>query len=139
MGKRHPIWQYFIAGTKQNGSHLQAHCIGCVEAQRPEGLAIDLTNDDPEKLKLSSESWVIEGVNKALVYNTDYTTRACVTCEVISEDEANPVLSYTLATPVTFLSVPHAPVFEHAYISTRLSKIRRCHPRSLRFGPLVLF
>ncbi|KAF8910219.1 hypothetical protein CPB84DRAFT_1812890 [Gymnopilus junonius] len=62
MGKRHPIWQYFIAGTKQNGSHLQAHCIGCVEAQQPEGLAIDLTNNNPEKLKLSSESWVIEGV-----------------------------------------------------------------------------
>ncbi|KAF8878171.1 ribonuclease H-like domain-containing protein [Gymnopilus junonius] len=64
MGKRHPIWQYFIAGTKQNGSHLRAHCIGCVEAQRPEGLAIDLTNNDPEKLKLSSESWVIEACKK---------------------------------------------------------------------------
>ncbi|KAF8868242.1 hypothetical protein CPB84DRAFT_1393705 [Gymnopilus junonius] len=83
MGKRHPIWQYFIAGTKQNGSHLQAHCIGCVEAQQPEGLAIDLTNDDLEKLKLSSESWVMK-VCSRLMPSTPMNTRSIVlVCPVL--------------------------------------------------------
>ncbi|KAF8875674.1 hypothetical protein CPB84DRAFT_1752626 [Gymnopilus junonius] len=32
MGKdKSPIWNYFIAGKKQNGSHFRAHCMGCIE------------------------------------------------------------------------------------------------------------
>jgi len=29
-----PLWNYFIAGTKQNGSHVRAHCCGCIEKKK---------------------------------------------------------------------------------------------------------
>ena len=49
-----------MAGEKQNGSHLRAHCRGCLEAHRPDGAAIELDNEG--NTKLSSESWVVEGM-----------------------------------------------------------------------------
>ena len=54
-----PIWNHFLPGAKQNGSHLRAHCHGCIEKKRPIGAAIEL--DDDGSPKLSGESWVIEG------------------------------------------------------------------------------
>ncbi|KAF8886255.1 ribonuclease H-like domain-containing protein [Gymnopilus junonius] len=61
MGKG-PLWNHFIKGAKQNGSHQRAHCRGCIEAERPDGAAIEL--DDDGKPKLSMESWVIEGKSR---------------------------------------------------------------------------
>jgi hypothetical protein len=54
-----PIWNHFLPGVKQNGSHLRAHCHGCIEKKCPIGAAIEL--DDDRSPKLSGESWVIEG------------------------------------------------------------------------------
>ncbi len=54
-----PIWKHFLPGEKQNGSHLRAHCLGCIEKQRPAGVAIEF--DDEGKAKLLLESWVTEG------------------------------------------------------------------------------
>ena len=61
-----PIWEYFLAGEKQNGSHLRAHCCGCVEKHRPDGAIIEL--DDEGNTKLSSVSWVVEGMTLLTVY-----------------------------------------------------------------------
>ena len=54
-----PIWNNFLPGAKQNGSHLHAHCHGCIEKECPIGAAIELDGDGSPKL--SGESWVIEG------------------------------------------------------------------------------
>jgi hypothetical protein len=54
-----PIWGHFLTGEKQNGSHVRAHCCGCIEKERPVGDVVEL--DDDGKPKLSSQSWVIEG------------------------------------------------------------------------------
>jgi hypothetical protein len=54
-----PLWKYFVAGTKQNGSHNRAHCLGCIEKERPAGEIIELDNDG--NASVSSEAWVIEG------------------------------------------------------------------------------
>ncbi|GLB45578.1 putative protein of unknown function (DUF 659) [Lyophyllum shimeji] len=53
-----PIWDHFLAGEKQNGSHIRAHCRGCIEKHRPDGAVVEL--DDEGSPKLSSESWVAE-------------------------------------------------------------------------------
>ncbi|RDB15234.1 hypothetical protein Hypma_004745, partial [Hypsizygus marmoreus] len=53
-----PIWTHFLTGEKQNGSHVRAHCIGCIEKHRPDGEVVEL--DDAGNPKLSSESWVVE-------------------------------------------------------------------------------
>lgn len=53
------LWNYFLVGTKQNGSHVRAHCLGCLEKERPAGTTLEL--DDNGNPKLTSESWVIEG------------------------------------------------------------------------------
>jgi hypothetical protein len=53
------LWNYFLAGEKQNGSHIRAHCRGCIEKSRPPGEIVEL--DDDGNPKLSSESWVVEG------------------------------------------------------------------------------
>ena len=65
-----PIWNHFLPGEKQNGSHLCAHCRGCIEKKwladvGPHHVAIDL--DDEGNPKLSAESWVIEGGYHILV------------------------------------------------------------------------
>ena len=54
-----PIWSHFLSGEKQNGSHIRAHCRGCIEKERPDGDIVEL--DDEGKPKLLSQSWVIEG------------------------------------------------------------------------------
>ena len=53
------LWNYFLAGEKQNGSHIQAHYRGCIEKEQPIGETIELNEDG--NLKLSSESWIIAG------------------------------------------------------------------------------
>jgi hypothetical protein len=53
------LWNYFLAGEKQNGSHIRAHCRGCIEKERPPGETVEL--DEDGNPKLSSESWVIAG------------------------------------------------------------------------------
>jgi len=60
-----PIWNHFLPGKKQNGSHLCVHCCGCIEKKRLADVAIDL--DDKGNPKLSAESWVIEGGYHILV------------------------------------------------------------------------
>jgi len=60
-----PIWNHFLPGEKQNGSHLRAHCRGCIEKKRLADVAIAL--DDEGNPKLSTESWVIEGGYHILV------------------------------------------------------------------------
>jgi hypothetical protein len=52
------IWDHFLFGEKQNGSHIRAHCRGCIEKERPDGDILEL--DDEGKTQLS-QSWVIEG------------------------------------------------------------------------------
>ena len=61
-----PIWEFFLAGEKQNGSHNRAHCRGCVEKHRPDGASIEL--DDEGNTKLSSESWVVEGMTSLTLF-----------------------------------------------------------------------
>ncbi|TFK58634.1 hypothetical protein BDN72DRAFT_781827 [Pluteus cervinus] len=56
------LWEFFLAGSKQNGSHVCAHCLGCLETKRPAGSTIDL--DDEGNPKLTSESWVIDACNE---------------------------------------------------------------------------
>jgi hypothetical protein len=36
-----PLWKYFIAGTKQNGSHIRAHCQDYIEKKNhdPSGVS----------------------------------------------------------------------------------------------------
>ncbi|KAF8150044.1 ribonuclease H-like domain-containing protein [Crassisporium funariophilum] len=58
------IWNHFIPGKKQNGSHLRAHCRGCIEKQRPMGATIEL--DDQGNPKLSSESWEIDAMKAGI-------------------------------------------------------------------------
>jgi hypothetical protein len=53
------LWNYFLAGEKQNGSHIWAHCRGCIEKERPSGENVEL--DDEGNPMLSSESWVVAG------------------------------------------------------------------------------
>ena len=31
-----PIWDHFLPGEKQNGSHICAHCHGCIEKEQPD-------------------------------------------------------------------------------------------------------
>ncbi|KAF8164788.1 ribonuclease H-like domain-containing protein [Crassisporium funariophilum] len=52
------IWDHFLAGKKQNQSHVRAHCQGCIEKERPAEEVVEL--DDDGKPKLLSQSWVIE-------------------------------------------------------------------------------
>ena len=54
-----PISDHFLSGKKQNGSHVRAHCRGCIEKEWPDGDMVELDADG--KPKLSSQSWVIEG------------------------------------------------------------------------------
>jgi hypothetical protein len=67
-----------LSGAKQNGSHVRAHCHGCIEKQRPEGETIELdSNGTPV---LSSQSWVIAGKQILTVHrvpNTDKPLTAC--------------------------------------------------------------
>ena len=30
-----PLWDHFLSGEKQNGSHVRAHCHGCIEKEQP--------------------------------------------------------------------------------------------------------
>ena len=60
-----PLWQFFLAGEKQNESHVRAHCRGCIEACRPEGEAVELDESGNEVLQ--SQSWVVEGMYHLLV------------------------------------------------------------------------
>jgi len=58
--QKSPIWNHFLSGEKQNGSHVRAHCRGCIKKERPDGDIVEL--DDKGKPKLLSQSqWVIEG------------------------------------------------------------------------------
>ena len=54
-----PIWDHFLSGEKQNGSHTHAHWHGCIEKERPDGDTVEL--DDEGKPKLLAQSWVIKG------------------------------------------------------------------------------
>jgi hypothetical protein len=54
-----PIWEHFLSGEKQNGSHVHTHCRGCIEKERPNRDIAEL--DDEGRIKLLSQSWVIEG------------------------------------------------------------------------------
>ncbi|KJA14104.1 hypothetical protein HYPSUDRAFT_100893, partial [Hypholoma sublateritium FD-334 SS-4] len=40
-----PIWQFFLPGEKQNGSHIHAHCIGCIENSRPKGIDVGVDEE----------------------------------------------------------------------------------------------
>ena len=51
-----PIWNHFLPDAKQNGSHLRAHCRGCIKKKCPIGGDIELDADG--NLKLSGELWV---------------------------------------------------------------------------------
>ena len=53
-----PIWDHFLSGEKQNGSHICAHCCGCIEKEQPDGDILEL--DDEGKTQLS-QSWIVEG------------------------------------------------------------------------------
>jgi hypothetical protein len=53
------LWNYFLAGEKQNGSHMRAHCRGCIEKERPPGEPVEL--DEEGNPTLTSESWVVAG------------------------------------------------------------------------------
>ena len=53
------LWTYFLAGEKQNGSHIRAHCWGCIEKECPIGEILELDTD--ENPKLSLEPWVVAG------------------------------------------------------------------------------
>ncbi|KAG6895874.1 hypothetical protein C0992_011855 [Termitomyces sp. T32_za158] len=55
---RSEIWKLFYPGTKQNGSHLYMHCLGCLEKHHPDGEIMEL--DSNEFTKLSFKLWVIE-------------------------------------------------------------------------------
>jgi hypothetical protein len=61
-----PIWQFFLAGEKQNGLHIRAHCCGCIENSRPEGMAVEVDNEGNTTLQL--ESWVIEGMDRPYIF-----------------------------------------------------------------------
>ena len=54
-----PLWVHFLSGAKQNGSHIRAHCRGCIEKQRPAGDVTEL--DENGNPKMSTEVWVAEG------------------------------------------------------------------------------
>ena len=54
-----PLWDHFVPGAKQNGSHIRAHCRGCIEKKQPAEDLMEL--DDNGNPKISSESWVVEG------------------------------------------------------------------------------
>ncbi|KAG6888519.1 hypothetical protein C0992_008317 [Termitomyces sp. T32_za158] len=56
------VWQFFLPGAKQNGSHLRAHCLGCLEKCRPNGEVVELDGHGFPK-SLSSDSWVKEACN----------------------------------------------------------------------------
>jgi hypothetical protein len=45
------LWKYFLAGEKQNSSHIRAHCCDCIEKICPLGGSIEL--DDVGNPKLS--------------------------------------------------------------------------------------
>lgn len=53
------LWNFFLVGEKQNGSHTRAHCRGCIEKQRPLGEIVEL--DEDGNTELLSDSWVIAG------------------------------------------------------------------------------
>lgn len=63
------IWQFFLPGEKQNNSHNRAHCRGCIENSRPEGLADEV--DDEGNVLLASESWVKDGMYSSHKYTID--------------------------------------------------------------------
>ena len=50
---KNPIWNHFVPGIKQNGSHIHAHCRGCIEMACLPGLVVEL--DDAGNPNLSSE------------------------------------------------------------------------------------
>jgi hypothetical protein len=53
------LWTYFLASKKQNGSHIRAHCPGCIEKERLIREILELDTDRNPKLSL--ESWVVAG------------------------------------------------------------------------------
>jgi len=53
------LWNYFLTSEKQNRSHVQAHCHGCIETRHPPGEVVEL--DEDGNPKILSESWVIAG------------------------------------------------------------------------------
>ena len=55
-----PLWDHFLAGTKQNGSHIRAHCHGCIERKRPAGDIVEYDENGNPKL-VSTNAWVVEG------------------------------------------------------------------------------
>ncbi|TFK73763.1 hypothetical protein BDN72DRAFT_834384 [Pluteus cervinus] len=56
-----PLWDHFLTGSKQNNSHVRAHCRSCIEKQRPEGTTIELDDNGNTKL-MSSQSWVLDAM-----------------------------------------------------------------------------
>ena len=59
-----PLWQFFLTGKKQNGSHVCVHCHGCLEAIRPEDDAVE--HDENGNVVLQTWSWVVEGMYDSL-------------------------------------------------------------------------
>ncbi|KAF8881822.1 hypothetical protein CPB84DRAFT_1751072 [Gymnopilus junonius] len=55
---RKPIWKYFIPGKKQNGSHDQAHCRGCLDEICPPGAKLKL--DENGHPQLDGQSWLVD-------------------------------------------------------------------------------
>ena len=53
-----PIWDHFLSGEKQNGSHIHAYCHGCIKKEWPDRDILEL--DDEGKTQLS-QSWIVEG------------------------------------------------------------------------------
>jgi len=75
-----PIWDHFLSGEKQNGSHIHAHCRGCIEKEWPDGDILEL--DDEGTTHLLSQSWVIEGKYcllgaRGLTYSSFCDGKAC--------------------------------------------------------------
>ena len=59
-----PLWQFFLAGEKQNTAHARAHCYGCLEAIRPKDDDVELDGDG--NVVLQTKSWVVEGTHYSL-------------------------------------------------------------------------
>ena len=45
-----PIWDHFLSGEKQNGSHICAHCHKCIEKEWPDGDILELNDEGKTQL-----------------------------------------------------------------------------------------
>ncbi|KAG6861616.1 hypothetical protein C0995_014055 [Termitomyces sp. Mi166 len=83
------IWQLFLAGAKQNNSHLHAHCLGCLEKHHPDGEVLEL--DSNGFSKLSSESWVTEACKDDV--GGVFRVKESMIAHILGKNRANPCLN----------------------------------------------